>query len=595
MANQFLIKNTMADMRDLSASEIASLQGTNPISAGVELLGYYEKGDTPAPIRYYINATTGDNGGSEIPGLKHVFNEAIDPRYFGAQSGVDTTLAYQKLIEYSLLHNLEINNNGKTYIVNGISISGDNTGTIRITGGKIVNTTKSAFEFSNLNVVDISSVIFEPANTIYNSMSLKIKNCNNVLVKYNQFLKTELGVKVFNCSNVNISENTVTESTQQGIYLEGCRRSFINKNIALNNAFDGIKMGGVMPPNAIVGHYDVIVSENVSCYNGRDGFDIASNEIDGIKISGNIFRNNKLLGIDCKLVYQGGYAANVDISQNLCIDNLEQGINFQREHDVTGVTKFIGDIKNNIVTSELEIRNIAIRVSGITMGSVMGNICRGYNHSLRIIGSSGLRVYDNNFDSFVTGVMVTCIHAAESCKALSIENNFFKGSKYAVQFGLNADDAGTILNPEVSGNKYSTSADFPPVNNLKATNPRIFNNVRGSTSFITESSLSSITSNKGDIFLSQNPTESKFFGFIYNGVVWEKYLPLIKQSLAIANPTALIPLSAETSSATTVQEAVISLNDLTNKYNQLRTAMIELRQSHIGKLNTDRNSGQQAI
>lgn len=65
MANQFLIKNTMQDMKALGSTEIAALEsGTY---AGVQLLGYHEKGDTPAPIEYYISSTTGtDDGGSII-------------------------------------------------------------------------------------------------------------------------------------------------------------------------------------------------------------------------------------------------------------------------------------------------------------------------------------------------------------------------------------------------------------------------------------------------------------------------------------------------------------------------------------------------
>lgn len=95
MANQFLIKNTMADMRGLSASEIASLQGTSPAFAGVELLGYYKKGDTPASIIYFLSSTVKpDNGGEviEVGGIKleHRFLEAVNPLYFGAKAGLDT-------------------------------------------------------------------------------------------------------------------------------------------------------------------------------------------------------------------------------------------------------------------------------------------------------------------------------------------------------------------------------------------------------------------------------------------------------------------------------------------------------------------------
>ncbi|WP_398452195.1 hypothetical protein AB3466_14045 [Sphingobacterium thalpophilum] len=62
MANQFLIKETMDAMRNLSATEIDGLKGNNPIYAGVQLLGYYEKGDTPAPLIYYPAPTTPDPG-----------------------------------------------------------------------------------------------------------------------------------------------------------------------------------------------------------------------------------------------------------------------------------------------------------------------------------------------------------------------------------------------------------------------------------------------------------------------------------------------------------------------------------------------------
>jgi len=91
MANQFLIKNTMQLMKNLSSSEIATLEdGTY---AGVQLLGYYEKGDTPAPIIYYLAPTTPDpgidDGGSVIVTtvgnkLVHHF-DIVFPEYFGAK------------------------------------------------------------------------------------------------------------------------------------------------------------------------------------------------------------------------------------------------------------------------------------------------------------------------------------------------------------------------------------------------------------------------------------------------------------------------------------------------------------------------------
>ncbi|PUV26307.1 hypothetical protein [Sphingobacterium athyrii] len=93
MANQILIKNTMADMRGLSAAEITALK--NGTYEGVKLLGYYKKGDTPAPIIYYYSATEqgGDDGGSVIVvggiKLQIIFKEKVNALYFG----ISTTLS----------------------------------------------------------------------------------------------------------------------------------------------------------------------------------------------------------------------------------------------------------------------------------------------------------------------------------------------------------------------------------------------------------------------------------------------------------------------------------------------------------------------
>ncbi|SFN66766.1 hypothetical protein SAMN05421594_3740 [Chryseobacterium oleae] len=83
-----IVKNTMAEMRNLSAAEIADLQ--NGIYKGVCLLGYYEKGDTPSPVIYHLSATLGiDDGGSiiETGGIKleHNFAHDLDVRYFGVK------------------------------------------------------------------------------------------------------------------------------------------------------------------------------------------------------------------------------------------------------------------------------------------------------------------------------------------------------------------------------------------------------------------------------------------------------------------------------------------------------------------------------
>ncbi|RKE55319.1 hypothetical protein [Sphingobacterium detergens] len=171
MANQFLVKETMAAMKALSAAEIDALEiGTYE---GVQLLGYHEKGDTPAPIIYYLAPTTpdprADDGGSIISAgttkLLHTFDTAIDVRYFGLRSGA----AY--INDPQLVNNIFINNAGKSILFDyntdftmdmGI---GWNDGTI-----KVVSNTK----------VIINGMIRHRPSTNGNASMFLVRNATNV-------------------------------------------------------------------------------------------------------------------------------------------------------------------------------------------------------------------------------------------------------------------------------------------------------------------------------------------------------------------------------------------------------------------------------
>lgn len=115
MANQFLIKETMEAMRNLFPDEIDALKKEG--YAGVKLLGYYEKGDTPAPIMYYLNRiddpTLIDDGGSLIVvgdiKLKHQFVNEINLLYFGFKDGQDISITYSKA--------LKIASSGQTLVI----------------------------------------------------------------------------------------------------------------------------------------------------------------------------------------------------------------------------------------------------------------------------------------------------------------------------------------------------------------------------------------------------------------------------------------------------------------------------------------------
>lgn len=90
----FIECDTVSDMRSLDSRQIWSLQ--NGYYKGVRLHGYDSKGDTPAPIEYYLSDTTEvDDGGSvvEVGGVKleHEFGDVFNVRYFGAKCDYNTT------------------------------------------------------------------------------------------------------------------------------------------------------------------------------------------------------------------------------------------------------------------------------------------------------------------------------------------------------------------------------------------------------------------------------------------------------------------------------------------------------------------------
>lgn len=128
MTNQFLIKNTVEDLRVLSSTEISDLQ--LGIYEGLMLLGYYDRGDTPAPIIYYLSDTSEEeDGGSvfQVGGLKleHKFVGGVDVLYYGAKTDSDSTDAINKSLsknnEVVISSNFKIN---PVKVVTGSSFGG---------------------------------------------------------------------------------------------------------------------------------------------------------------------------------------------------------------------------------------------------------------------------------------------------------------------------------------------------------------------------------------------------------------------------------------------------------------------------------------
>lgn len=103
----FLEKNTVQQTRSLSTKEILLLK--MGVYKGIGLSGYYQEGDTPGRIEYFLsNTSEEDDGGSvfQVGGIKleHKFVGEIDLSYFGIKVGLDVLDNHErvnKAITYS--------------------------------------------------------------------------------------------------------------------------------------------------------------------------------------------------------------------------------------------------------------------------------------------------------------------------------------------------------------------------------------------------------------------------------------------------------------------------------------------------------------
>ncbi|QIH34803.1 hypothetical protein [Sphingobacterium sp. DR205] len=209
MANQFLIKETMADMKDLSVAEIDGLKGDNRTYAGVQLLGYYERGDTPAPIIYrYVDLQNepdpgADNGGSIVKFngviLEHNFNGVVNLLYFGFKDGQDISISYEKALPSVSSGDVIIIPSCNTFttkpllLKSGIHIKGQG---IRDTIIRSHQLATHIFKSSNITYKNIDDVrllkkVLTDDNTIFISDTSKVAAGDFIILKSDKIFTRE--------------------------------------------------------------------------------------------------------------------------------------------------------------------------------------------------------------------------------------------------------------------------------------------------------------------------------------------------------------------------------------------------------------------
>ncbi|MEI2274345.1 hypothetical protein OHD16_19510 [Sphingobacterium sp. ML3W] len=222
MANQFLIKNTMAEMRALSADEITALQ--NGTYLGVKLFGYYQLGDTPDPIVYSYDtiSSAADNGGSVIivgsTRLIHHFSDGcVDVRYFGTKqdSGQTNNTPFIQKAANLKLPLIITNVNDGYYLIDGHV--------------RIYNSVKG-----------INNPILKVAESVNDNVELPLMR-KGVLVLHNSQddkFKTIEGITFDGSWN-----NTSNHSEQQhSIWISSSNNVIVRENVFKNCLGDGISM-----------------------------------------------------------------------------------------------------------------------------------------------------------------------------------------------------------------------------------------------------------------------------------------------------------------------------------------------------------------
>lgn len=448
--------------------------------------------------------------------FKRNYTGAISSAWFGINNTglVDNTSDFNKLLKVASVTGSRIQVEQGIYNISNVSLY--NNTNLFGNGSVLINcVTDDGFIGSNIKNVYLGNIQLKGITGTSEAKNIYLTNaCENVTIDGVKFLGGKNGVYAVDVKNYRLINCNGSDYELWPNFLEGAENVVIDSNI-FYNCLDGIKLGGVQVPETMKTHKNIIVSNNTCYGNVRDGLDIASNIIDGLIITGNMFRDNTLQGVDCKLIYQTGYADNISINNNVFSKNLSIGINFQCEEEVES-SLFKATINNNTIYGGYGLTvdtTYGIRVSGATSGFIHDNIVQNVHEGLRITGGSNLSIRRNNLTCISAGINITSILAGTVSDNNTIEQNVISGSTRAIVLGLSAGDLGSINNTIIKNNRYSTSTAQVPLSDVKSTNTRSYGNVIGETSLTTESSLT-FPSTVGDIYMSFNPVTLGYTGFI---------------------------------------------------------------------------------
>lgn len=534
MANQLLVKKTIADLRNLSTDEIASLQGDNPVYQGVKLLGYYLQGDLPSPVVYYIsNSSLSDNGGSVISVgvIKLQTSDKVfsNPKYFGiGQSNdiEDITRFFKSFsIRYPTIAETKIELDYGTFILTE-SVNLPSNFQIDGNGAKIISKGTTGFKFIEKKRIDISNLVLGVENGTEQTQVIFCQNCESIILKNLEINQGITAIKLENCALSYCTNNIISDMIYWGIFFLGGKDIYITSNTCFRNGRDGIKVAGNLSSGAELTVKNLNVNNNICYENGRDGIDIAINHLDGLICQGNLCRDNYLEGLDFKILgYTGGSVKNALINNNIFLNNLNRAINLQNDLSPAVIQEssyYQCIVRDNILcggnldSSTRYSTTIMVGGNSKTKIKFENNLISSYEDGIRINNSNNVTLCNNEINIKNRG-----IHLLNSLPNGTINNNilcknrisYTVGSGTGIDAGTGSTLTGLIDGLEIFDNKITgIGTNLRIKKNSEINLKKYVNNIIGEYSG--QSSKPSLPAYISDIVLCSTPISKRTVSWI---------------------------------------------------------------------------------
>lgn len=625
---EFLIYDNVSDLRSMTP-DVAELL-INGTYKGVTLLGYYEKGDTPDPINYYLSDTTDvDDGGSvfEVGGIKleHEFVGECYANYFGL-SPLNTKPTIDNFSDqinsFTKFRTYISNNNTKgvitsgdyslsLFVSNNISLCGE--GNVNIYFKNDANPVfvqfKANSSIENINFYSLHEDREWQRCAIEQTNNVRLSNCGffNFLNPTN---RNSWGLYLANCTNVDIDKCIFNKNTQSDIAIVD---SVTDVKITYPYNEDGVYLNfepnsSLVINNVLVegGKYRVVdLLVNTSVTDPIENTTLLNCNIDVLRYAGancstvNCEISEINHGFNGEVLHGGRLDINLNLGENLIKDPYVQ------DYSNTNTGKFwfkrFGAISVSRQESEFtKIGNASINASGVVRSQKIA-----VDSALYVITINSNGVYKGTNSSWISRWITISFYSGSTVLGSKIihinraSNGQESGFKPQSVF-LDTTQYEDVDSLEIHINHYNTTStnelyidclSLNKVNGYKG-NINLIDNINNISSrkgryyILTNTVENGIGYKKGDVVVSDENSYT-----ITDGTPPIKYVSL--KSGSVSNVSSPNVVSDTASTATDVTGVVTDLNDLISKYNSLVTLANELKTQLNAKLVADRDSGQQ--